>query len=201
MGYFFYNLEGIGNVLLIKNCFDKEVTSTKDFEGVTALYSNEEVIGYNVFDLEGFDLSKYQGRIMPVSDELVNKVNSLLVKYDLPLVDASISGGFKVGRVLECVDHPDSDHLHVLKVDVGSEVLQIVCGAANVSQDKLVVVALNNTMMMDGSVIRPGSLRGVASNGMCCSKRELGLTKDQARVGIILLDESYKVGEDFDFKG
>ena len=106
-----------------------------------------------------------------------------------------------IGEVLECVDHPDSDHLHVLKVDVGSEVLQIVCGAANVAQDKLVVVAMNNTMMMDGSVIRPGSLRGIASNGMCCSKRELGLTKDPARVGIILLDETYKVGEDFDFKG
>ena len=105
------------------------------------------------------------------------------------------------GEVIECVNHPDSDHLHVLKVDVGNEVLQIVCGAANVAQDKLVVVALNNTMMMDGSVIRPGSLRGVASNGMCCSKRELGLTKDPARVGIILLDETYKVGEDFDFKG
>jgi tRNA-binding protein len=201
MGYFFYNLEGIGNVLLVKNCFDKEVTSTKDFDGVTALYNNDEVIGYNVFDLEGLDMSSYQGRIMPVPEVLLEKVNELLNKHNLPNVDASISGGFKVGKVLECVDHPDSDHLHVLKVDVGNEVLQIVCGAANVAQDKLVVVALNNTMMMDGSVIRPGSLRGVASNGMCCSKRELGLTKDPARVGIILLDETYKVGEDFDFKG
>ena len=201
MGYFFYNLEGIGNVLLVKNCFDKEVTSTKDFEGVTALYNNEEVIGYNVFDLEGLDLTSYQGRIMPVPTSLLEKVNEVLNKHNLPNVDDKISGGFKVGRVLECVDHPDSDHLHVLKVDVGSEVLQIVCGAANVAQDKLVVVAMNNTMMMDGSVIRPGSLRGIASNGMCCSKRELGLTKDPARVGIILLDETYKVGEDFDFKG
>ncbi|MBQ9730800.1 MAG: DUF4479 domain-containing protein [Bacilli bacterium] len=201
MGYFFYNQKGIGDVLLIKNCFDKEVTSTKDYEGVTVLFNNEEVIGYNVFNLEGLDLAKYEGRIMPVPASLVDKVNGLLTKYGLPMVNAEISGGFKVGKVLECVDHPDSDHLHVLKVDVGSEVLQIVCGAANVSKDKLVVVALNNTMMMDGSVIRPGSLRGIVSNGMCCSKRELGLTKDQARVGIILLDESYKVGEDFDFKG
>ena len=201
MGYFFYNLEGIGEVLLIKNCFDKEVTSTKDFDGVTALYNNDEVIGYNVFKIDGLDLSTYQGRIMPVKEEVVNYVNNLLEKYDLPKVDSKISGGFKVGKVLECEDHPDSDHLHVLKVDVGNEVLQIVCGAANVSKDKLVVVALNDTMMMDGSVIRPGNLRGIASNGMCCSKRELGLTKDPARVGIILLDESYTVGEDFDFKG
>lgn len=201
MGYFFYNLEGIGEVLLIKNCFDKPVTSTKDFDGVTALYHDDEVIGYNVFDLENIDLSSYQGRIMPVKDELVNYVNNLLEKYDLPKVDSKISGGFKVGKVLECVDHPDSDHLHVLKVDVGNEVLQIVCGAANVSKDKLVVVALNDTMMMDGSVIRPGNLRGIASNGMCCSKRELGLTKDQTRVGIILLDETYNVGDNFDFKG
>ena len=105
-----------------------------------------------------------------------------------------------VGQVLECEEHPDSDHMHVLQVDVGSEVLQIVCGAFNVAKDKLVVVAKNGTMMMDGSVIKPGVLRGVPSNGMCCSKRELGLTKDPTRVGIILLDETYKVGEDFDFK-
>ena len=200
MGYFFYNLEGIGNVLLIKNCFDKEVTKTVDYDGVTALYNEDEVIGYNVFDLS-FDLSVYCGRIMPVPATLVAEVNKLLSKHNLPLVDDKISGGFKVGKVLECEEHPDSDHLHVLKVDVGEEVLQIVCGASNVAKDKLVVVALNNTMMMDGSIIRPGNLRGIASNGMCCSKRELGLTKDPARVGIILLDDTYKVGEDFDFKG
>ena len=200
MSYFFYNKEGIGHVLLIKLNYSLNTTSFKELEGVTVLYNNDEIIGYNIFDLEGLDLSNYEGRIMPVSDNIINYVNNLLNKYDLKNVDNKIDGGFVVGKVLECEEHPDSDHMHVLQVDVGSEVLQIVCGAFNVAKDKLVVVAKNGTMMMDGSVIKPGVLRGVPSNGMCCSKRELGLTKDPTRVGIILLDETYKVGEDFDFK-
>ena len=131
--------------------------------------------------------------------ELANKMSSAGLEVE-DIKKLAYGDHLVIGQIKTCEEHPDSDHLHVLNVDVGSEVLQIVCGAANVAQDKLVVVAMNNTMMMDGSGIRPGSLRGIASNGMCCSKKELGLTKDPARVGIILLDETYKVGEDFDFK-
>lgn len=200
MSYFFYNKEGIGEVLLVKNCFDLDTTSTKDYPGVTVLYNNDLIIGYNIFDVEGLNLDGFSGRIMPVPNSLVEGVNAILSKYNLDRVDDEISGGFVVGKVLTCEDHPDSDHLHVLSVDVGDEVLQIVCGAFNVAKDQLVVVAKNNTMMMDGSVIKPGNLRGIDSNGMCCSKRELGLTKDPTRVGIIVLDESYKVGDKFDFK-
>ena len=51
-----------------------------------------------------------------------------------------------VGEVLECVDHPDSDHLHVCQVNVGSEVLQIVCGAPNVRKGLKVIVALDGAV-------------------------------------------------------
>ena len=100
MGYFFYNLEGIGNVLLVKNCFDKEVTSTKDFDGVTALYNNDEVIGYNVFDLEGLDLSSYQGRIMPVPTSLLEKVNAV-ISLIVPLFISAFSRAEELANAME----------------------------------------------------------------------------------------------------
>ena len=79
-----------------------------------------------------------------------------------------------VGKVLECEDHPDSDHLHVCKVDVGSEVLNIVCGAPNCRKGLTVIVALPGAKLPGGEIKR-GVIRGVESNGMLCSKAELGI--------------------------
>jgi len=78
-----------------------------------------------------------------------------------------------IGEVLECVDHPDSDHLHVCKVNVGEEVLQIVCGAPNVRSGLKVIVALAGATL-PGGTIKKGVIRGQESNGMLCSIAELG---------------------------
>ena len=80
------------------------------------------------------------------------------------------------GKILECEMHPDSDHLHVCKVDIGSEVSQIVCGAPNAREGLYVIVALPGCILPDG-VIKPGTIRGVESNGMMCSLAELGIDK------------------------
>ena len=78
------------------------------------------------------------------------------------------------GEVLECVEHPDSDHLHVCKVNVGENVLDIVCGAPNVRAGLKVIVALPGARLPGGE-IKKGVIRGVESNGMLCSIKELGL--------------------------
>jgi phenylalanyl-tRNA synthetase beta chain len=100
-----------------------------------------------------------------------------------------------VGRVVECADHPDSDHLHVTKVDVGgSELLDIVCGAPNCRKDLKVCVAMIGAVLPGDFKIKPAKLRGVASNGMLCSYRELGV--DIPSEGIIELPDDAPLGED-----
>ena len=79
-----------------------------------------------------------------------------------------------VGKIIKCIDHPDSDHLHVCDVDIGTEVLQIVCGATNAREGITVIVALVGAKLPGGE-IKKGKIRGVESNGMLCSKAELGL--------------------------
>ena len=81
-----------------------------------------------------------------------------------------------VGHVLECEMHPDSDHLHVCKIDVGDEVLDIVCGAPNMRKGLKVIVAKDGAVL-PGGTIKKGVIRGAISNGMCCSLEELGLDK------------------------
>ena len=79
-----------------------------------------------------------------------------------------------IGEVLECTDHPDSDHLHVCKVDVG-ETVQIVCGAPNVRAGLKVLVALPGCVLPGNFEIKKGNIRGQESNGMICALFELGL--------------------------
>ena len=104
-----------------------------------------------------------------------------------------------IGHVLECEEHPDSDRLHVCKVDVGSETLNIVCGAPNCRKDLKVIVALPGAKLPGGE-IKKGMIRGVESNGMLCSKAELGLDSkfltEQDKNGIHELGSDATVGED-----
>ena len=79
-----------------------------------------------------------------------------------------------IGHILECEKHPDSDHLHVLKVDLGDRVEQIVCGAPNARVGLKVIVAQVGAKLPGGE-IKKGVIRGVESNGMCCSLLELGV--------------------------
>mgnify|MGYP003457056385 FL=1 len=81
-----------------------------------------------------------------------------------------------VGKVLEIVRHENSDHMWVCQIDVGeAEPVQIVTGAQNVKVGDMVPVAKHKSTLAGGVKIEKGKLRGVVSNGMLCSYKELGL--------------------------
>ncbi len=104
--------------------------------------------------------------------------------------------GVVVGKVLECIPHPNADKLSVCKVDIGEKSpSQIVCGASNVRENILVAVAKPGSYLPKVDLkIKPTKLRGIESNGMICSLAELGLEKESE--GIHILEGDYKVGED-----
>ena len=103
-----------------------------------------------------------------------------------------------IGEVIECLDHPDSDHLHVCQVDVG-EMVQIVCGAENVRKGIKVLVAIPGCKLPGDFEIKKGKIRGVESNGMICALFELGLeekTEENYNKGIAELDTDLTPGTD-----
>jgi len=111
----------------------------------------------------------------------------------------TIRGGLKglvVGQVLTCEAHPNSDHLHITKVNIGEgEPLPIVCGAPNVAAGQKVIVATVGTVLYDGDesfTIKKGKLRGEDSWGMICAEDEIGVGTDHA--GIIVLPADTPVG-------
>lgn len=111
----------------------------------------------------------------------------------------SIRGGLRgivIGKVLTCVEHPDSDHLHVTTVDLGDgQATQIVCGAPNVAAGQTVVVATVGTVLYDGDnefKIKKSKIRGVESFGMICAEDEIGV--GHSHDGIIVITEDVKPG-------
>lgn len=111
----------------------------------------------------------------------------------------SIRGGLRgivVGKVLTCVEHPDSDHLHITTVDLGDgQPTQIVCGAANVAAGQTVVVATVGTTLYDGDKefkIKKSKIRGVESFGMICAEDEIGV--GTSHDGIMVLPDSVAAG-------
>ena len=132
-----------------------------------------------------------------------NAIVDQMVKcgFEVEAIDKMPEGtNLVVGKVIECKDHPNSDHLHVTKTDIGSEVLDIVCGAPNCREGLKVIVAKVGAKLPGGE-IKAGVIRGEASNGMLCSLKELGISDDllpedsPSHSGIEELDDRFEVGD------
>ncbi len=137
-------------------------------------------------DLKGEDLKKLAVKVtkagVNVEKVVTNHIDNLVI-----------------GEVVECYPHPDSDHLNVCKVNDGTSIRQIVCGAPNVRKDLKVIVALPKAILPGNIEIKAGKIRGIESNGMICALFELGLeekTEETYNKGITELDSSAVVGED-----
>lgn len=105
-----------------------------------------------------------------------------------------------IGEIKECEPHPDSDHLHLCKVDIGSEILNIVCGAPNARKGIKVIVAQVGAELPGDFKIKKGMIRGQESNGMLCALYEIGIDKkflsEADKNGIHELPEDAPVGGD-----
>jgi len=128
------------------------------------------------------------------TDEIAKTFNAIGLEVDR-IHEYRVPKKIVFGHVLECEKHPDADKLNVCKVDIGTSIRQIVCGASNVRAGLDVVVATIGAEMPGGLVIKPVKLRGIESEGMICSASEIGLP--DIGNGIMELDESigsYELG-------
>ena len=143
-------------------------------------------------------LKKYINIDVP-AEELSKALTSIGLEVGGVEEVQTVKGGLEglvIGEVLTCIDHENSDHLHVTTVNVGLEnPLQIVCGAPNVASGQKVVVATIGTKLYSGDdsfTIKRSKIRGVESEGMICAEDEIGIGTSHA--GIIVLPADVKVG-------
>ena len=141
------------------------------------------------------------GDYIDIKDQDVHELATKITKAGINIegVVSHQIKGLVIGYVEEVEDHPDSDHLHVCKVDIGKEKLQIVCGAPNVREGLKVIVATVGTVLPGDFEIKQSKIRGVESCGMICALFELGLEEKNDETyakGITELDKDAPVGED-----
>lgn len=197
----FYNPNGIGDVLIIPlnegDIYERKIERFGDITKITN--GKKGILGYNIFQASThFELST-TGKITMTKDLLEQLKNLAAENHLQDSFDFDLSPTFVVGYVISKSPHENADKLNICQVDVGDEILQIVCGAANVDKGQLVVVAKNGATMSSGLKIKPTELRGISSNGMICSQSELGLPNTQEKKGIYVLDGSYATGDPFTF--
>jgi len=129
-------------------------------------------------------------------EQVAEAMTAIGIEVDGVEQSEPVEGGLKgvvVAKVLECEGHPDSDHLHVTKVDDGTgEPLTVVCGAPNVAAGQKVLFAQLGAVLPGDFKIKKSKIRGVESFGMICAEDELGL--GQSHDGIMVLPEDAKIG-------
>ena len=128
------------------------------------------------------------------ANEIAVKLNQIGLEVENSVPDEKIFEKIVVAEIVECEDHPDSDHLHVCKVFDGKETYQIVCGAPNARKGIKVALALVGAYIPNGDFrIKKSKIRGIESCGMMCSEREMGIGNDHD--GIMELSEDCRLGE------
>lgn len=198
---FAYNKEQVGDVLMVILEETKPIKRQVERQGkVARVFAQEDgrTLAWNIFQVSSLVTVKGNGQVF-LSESDIKKLNAELAKEGFAEeLEASQEPVFVVGQIQEMVAHPDSDHLNICQVAIGSDKrVQIVAGAPNATVGLKTIVALPGAMMPSGSLIFPGKLRGVDSYGMMCSPRELALPNAPQKRGIIELDQSALVGEAF----
>ena len=198
---FAYNKQTVGDTLMVivKNDENKENAAERKGAVARVQTTDGTTVAWNFFNVSEYLDIQGNGQV-ELSEKDIETLNEQLklAGFEERLV-ADLSPKFVVGYVKTCVDHPDSDHLHITEVEIDDgKTLQIVCGAPNIEAGQKVVVAKPGAMMPDGQMIWPGSLRGVDSFGMICSAKELHLPNAPEKRGILVLDKDAKTGEKFE---
>jgi tRNA-binding protein len=186
----FYNVDGVGDVLLIQLSSSRpQSVITKSHGDVTLIHeeASGELIAINLFHGSTYvKVDAVEGDTL--TEETVSQIQEALQRNGVDIkLNVDLAPKFVVGHVTKKEKHPNADKLSICTVDVGSETVQIVCGAPNVDAGQKVVVAKVGAVMPSGMVIRDAELRGIASAGMICSAKELALPDAPQEKGILVL--------------
>ncbi|UXS22680.1 YtpR family tRNA-binding protein [Staphylococcus delphini] len=193
----FFNPTGVGNVAFLQLEQGEGPFEYERHGDVVAIKDNQKIVGFNLFEATNHLNIDGVGHIK-MTETLLAEIQKMIDNTDLDYqIEADLSPKFVVGYVQSKEKHPNADKLSIVQVDVGTETLQIVCGAPNIDQGQKVVVAKVGAVMPSGMIIKDAELRGVPSSGMVCSMKELNLPNAPQEKGIMVLDDHYQVGQPF----
>lgn len=186
----YYSYKGIGDVIIIIFDNDKKPTRSENKGRVTVIYHDEEIIGYNIFNVKEIIKIKSEGMIYLPSNTLIEIINSILANANCPLLALKENSGYFVGQIKEIIPYKNTK---IAKILLKEDFFYSELKSDDVSINDKVVVAPSKTFLNNGNCIKEYSLGDYRINSHICSSQELGLLGEN----ILLLDKDINNGEDF----
>lgn len=185
----FYNLPLFGDILWVK--FFDRVPSRKEKKGkITVLYNDNEIIGYEIYDLQHIIKIKSSGLVILPPSALIEVLNSLLEPLHLPLLEYSSSSGFVAAKVVFIQSISNQISSYTLKI--GQKTTTLNSNLQGIYVNDMVVVALEHTTLASGRIVGD---RDNETQGIICRTVDLGI-EDEAKEIAFKLDKTMKSGDD-----
>lgn len=195
----FYNYKISGDVLFVLIDPEKEVTRKERKGDVVALYSEDKLVGINIFNLLSIAKIKANGMIATPEDSLIDLINSILLNAGMEKLPYARESGYKVGKITKLEEHPINEKAHIVTISLGDKELTTVSYYKNLKEGMLVVVALEGTILYDGSVFHAFVSRNIPSECSILEAKELRINVESA--GAFEVGEGYAPGDDFFYGG
>jgi len=189
----FYNHEVSGDVIFILIDPEAEIDEVISQNEVTALKHEGQIVGYNIFKASSFVKLHSKGAIFAPTEELIKLINYVLVNAKFPELPKLDSSGFKVMKIIAIEEHPLNEKASIVTLSCDKEKYSAVSSFTNLGIGKYVVVALNKTILFDGSVFHSDIDHNIRRDVAIMSGKELLISESQE--AFIVSD--IKEGDDF----
>ena len=188
----YYSYKEIGDVVIILFDNAKNATSTIRKNRVSVIYHNDEIIGYNIFDIKDIIKIKSEGMIYFPSNVLVSIINSVLQNEKLETLEYKTSSGYLIAQVDEIkgIDNEKS----LLSLSIGNDIFHSVVKNCSLKTGDKVVIVQEGTFLNNGEMFKETNYENIKINAHVCTGVELGITNID---GILSLDNDSVIGDDF----
>ncbi len=188
----FYSYKHIGDVLIIIFNNDKKSTKNVRKGQVEIIYHENEIIGYNIFDIRNVVKIKTEGLIYLPSPAFINVINSILKNNGAEELDYVKESGYFIGEIknIEKIDNEKS----LVAIDIKKEVINAVTKNSDLHLRDKVVVATVDTRLNNGELVKSSNLGQTIINGHLCNEKELQISDEDS---VLILDKDEEIGKDF----
>ena len=188
----YYSYKEIGDVVIILFDNAKNATSSIRKNRVSVIYHNDEIIGYNIFDIKDIIKIKSEGMIYFPSNVLVSIINSVLQNEKLETLEYKTSSGYLIAQVDEIkgIDNEKS----LLSLSIGNDIFHSVVKNCLLKNGDKVVIVQEGTFLNNGEMFKETNFENIKINAHVCTGVELGITNID---GILSLDNDSVIGDDF----
>jgi len=194
----FYNHQALKDVLIIVIDPEARVLKSEAHHDVVALYGeNDKLVGYNIFHIDDVLKIKANGAIFTPDAKLLEVINSLLEREGLSALPETKDSGYRVAKVLSTEEHPLDEKALILKLQCGEKTYETVSSLKGIKEGSMVVVALDGTVLYDGSVYHAAVIKNINNDVKVLSPIELKFEGSEKEAFLLDDDPSFKEGEDF----